>query len=475
MVHRPFRWYRHLTLNAYWFGVSLMWNALHPIVLPVLVLAFAPESAKNTSYGLLTFAGLVVAALVQPISGSLSDGTQHHLGRRRPWILAGTAASLLCLTGLAVARSFWAIAGAYVLLQCCSNIAHGPAQGLMRDAVPSGHRGPAAGAKQLFDMLAVIIAATFAGRLMDDGVRDAASMMALIAGVLVVFTAVTTLTVHEPTATAHAGPIRSLREHLAALAQIDYGQHRDYLRLLAARFCVLLGTYAVQSFGLFYFRDVLQVASASRATSGLMAAVAVSIMVTALPAGSLSERWGRKRPLVIACALTGVGLAGQIGIWQRELTLCPDGRGAGPPVGGARPRCAVGRRLPRRGGDGHLFGCLFRLGHRHGSRRRGGQVPGAVESVHGWCRRRCAPSGAGHGSHERPLEPCRLWISHCVRRGGGVRWAGDRHGHTRYPCTRPPPDGTRAAPRWGRPRRLGRVSKTHPSQKRCRPSVSEGP
>ncbi|HHX44148.1 MAG TPA: SLC45 family MFS transporter [Chloroflexi bacterium] len=309
MVHRPFRWYRHLTLNAYWFGVSLMWNALHPIVLPVLVLAFAPESAKNTSYGLLTFAGLVVAALVQPISGSLSDGTQHHLGRRRPWILAGTAASLLCLTGLAVARSFWAIAGAYVLLQCCSNIAHGPAQGLMRDAVPSGHRGPAAGAKQLFDMLAVIIAATFAGRLMDDGVRDAASMMALIAGVLVVFTAVTTLTVHEPTATAHAGPIRSLREHLAALAQIDYGQHRDYLRLLAARFCVLLGTYAVQSFGLFYFRDVLQVASASRATSGLMAAVAVSIMVTALPAGSLSERWGRKRPLVIACALTGVGLA----------------------------------------------------------------------------------------------------------------------------------------------------------------------
>ena len=59
MVDRPYRWYHHITLNAYWFGVSFMWNALHPIVLPVLVLSFAPEGAKNTSYGLLTFVGIV--------------------------------------------------------------------------------------------------------------------------------------------------------------------------------------------------------------------------------------------------------------------------------------------------------------------------------------------------------------------------------------------------------------------------------
>lgn len=311
MVNRPYRWYHHITLNAYWFGVSFMWNALHPIVLPVLVLSLAPESVKNTSYGLLTFAGLVVAALVQPMSGALSDYTRHRLGRRRPWIIAGTAASILCLMGLAIANSFWLVAVAYVLLQCCSNVAHGPAQGLMRDAVPSGRRGPAAGAKHLFDMLAVIVAATFAGRLMDDGVQDAATMMALMAGVLVLFTAVTTLTVREAALAPDAPdrPMRTVRDQLAALTRVDLKRHRDYARLLAARFCVLLGTYAVQSFGLFYFRDVLQVASASRAVSGLMAAIALSIMATALPAGNLSERWGRKRPIIVACAMTGVGMA----------------------------------------------------------------------------------------------------------------------------------------------------------------------
>lgn len=311
MVNHRYRWHHHITLNAYWFGVSFMWNALHPIVLPVLVLSYAPEGAKNTSYGLLTFVGLIVAALVQPVSGSLSDYTRHRLGRRRPWIVAGTAASLFCLAGLAVANSYWVIAACYILLQCVSNVAHGPAQGLMRDAVPSGRRGPASGAKHLFDMLAVIIAATFAGRLMDDGVQDAVAMMALIAGVLVTFAIVTVVTVRDPgqVATTSPGQTRPLRAHLVSLAHVDLERYGDYARLLMARFCVLLGTYAVQSFGLFYFRDVLQVASASRATSGLMAAVALSILATAVPAGNLSERWGRKRPIIVACAMAGVGMA----------------------------------------------------------------------------------------------------------------------------------------------------------------------
>lgn len=319
-ANHPYHWHHHITLNAYWFGVSFMWNALHPIVLPVLVLAVAPDGAKNTSYGLLTFFGLVVAAAVQPISGSLSDHTRHRLGRRRPWILAGTAASLVCLAGLAVAESFWVIAGAYIALQFASNLAHGPAQGLMRDAVPSGRRGPAAGAKHVFDMAAVIVAATFAGRLMDDGVQDSVTMMTLMGVTLVAFALITSITVREPVPPidATARPTRSPREYLAALARLDLTEHGDYVRLLTARFSVLLGTYAVQSFGLYYFRDVLRVSSASRAVSGLMSAIALSIMITAVPAGSLSERWGRKRPIIVACTMTGVGMALLLAV--RQLT-----------------------------------------------------------------------------------------------------------------------------------------------------------
>ncbi len=88
------RWFNNLLLNAYWFGLSFMWIGLHPILLPIILLGFADET-KNTLYGLLTFVGLLVALVTQPLSGALSDYTRHRLGRRRPWMLLGALLGLV--------------------------------------------------------------------------------------------------------------------------------------------------------------------------------------------------------------------------------------------------------------------------------------------------------------------------------------------------------------------------------------------
>ncbi|MCJ7678801.1 MAG: hypothetical protein MUO35_13890, partial [Anaerolineales bacterium] len=60
-------------VNAYWPGLSFMWNSLHLIILPAVLLGFVDDARKNTALGLLTFVGLMIALLVQPISGALSD------------------------------------------------------------------------------------------------------------------------------------------------------------------------------------------------------------------------------------------------------------------------------------------------------------------------------------------------------------------------------------------------------------------
>ena len=91
----------YVTINVYWFGIAFMWNALHPIVLPALLLRFVPESLKNTYLGGMTFAGLILAMVVQPLAGGLSDGTRSRWGRRRPWILVGTLLDLVFLVGMA--------------------------------------------------------------------------------------------------------------------------------------------------------------------------------------------------------------------------------------------------------------------------------------------------------------------------------------------------------------------------------------
>ena len=87
----------YIAINVYWFGLAFLWNALHPIVLPALLLRYVPEALKNTYLGGMTFVGLVLAMLIQPIAGALSDSTRSHWGRRRPWMLTGTLFSLVFL------------------------------------------------------------------------------------------------------------------------------------------------------------------------------------------------------------------------------------------------------------------------------------------------------------------------------------------------------------------------------------------
>ncbi|HHX64637.1 MAG TPA: SLC45 family MFS transporter [Chloroflexi bacterium] len=303
------RWYHLLTINVFWFGVSFMWNALHPIVLPMLLLSFIGEKAKNTHYGMITFAGLVVALLVQPLSGAMSDFTRHRLGRRRPWIIAGSLLNIVWLIGLIVARNYWVIAGSYILLQFTSNLGHGPAQGIIPDIVPREQRGIAAGAKGLMEMMGTIAAAVLAGRIVGAAFAQPGGMIGIIIAVILVVLAITWRGVKETPLQDDAAPTRFTMEWARAVLRIDIRNNRAYARLLLVRFCVLLGTYSVQSFGFYYFSDVHQVESPARVVGNLMTAIAISILVAAYPAGVLSQRWGRKKLSIMALILVGTGMS----------------------------------------------------------------------------------------------------------------------------------------------------------------------
>ena len=94
-----------LALNAYWVGLSFKWNALHPIILPAVLLNFVPDARKNTYLGLLTFVGLLLAMVIQPLSGAISDRWISRWGRRRPLMVLGALFDfvfLACWPGPAV-------------------------------------------------------------------------------------------------------------------------------------------------------------------------------------------------------------------------------------------------------------------------------------------------------------------------------------------------------------------------------------
>jgi MFS family permease len=304
-MKKPISLAQLLVLNAYWVGLSFMWNALHPIILPAVLLNYVPNAQKNTYLGLLTFVGLFIAMLIQPISGAISDGWASRFGRRRPLIVLGTLFDFVFLLLLAFGGGLlWLFVG-YVGLQISSNIAHGPLQGLLPDRVPKQQVGVASSLKTFMDMLSLIIASLLAGRLLDPQTRNPTNIMLVLIGLLAISASITIFfTPEEPT---HDRARLDLRGVLATF-KIDFRQNTAYWWLIAERALFLLGIYGVQAFAQYYLQDVLRVADPPRETGDLLAYITIGLVILVLIGGWLTDRFGAKRILYFASAITAVGM-----------------------------------------------------------------------------------------------------------------------------------------------------------------------
>ena len=168
------RWFDYLTINLFWLGLNIRNTALTSIFMPYLVTLFAPDAIKNTALGAMRSAGLVIAMLVQPAAGILSDRSTSRFGRRRPYILVGVLFDCLFLAAIALSWNYWALLIAVLLLQFSSNISHGPLQGLIPDLVPEDERGRASAVKAIFELTPVILVGLTIAKLVGAGKLDLA-------------------------------------------------------------------------------------------------------------------------------------------------------------------------------------------------------------------------------------------------------------------------------------------------------------
>src|SRR5689334_5718789 len=182
-----------LLLNGAWAGISFMWNSLHPLILPAVLLKFVPDTQKNTTLGLLLFSGLLTAIFMQPLAGFVSDHWASRWGRRRPLILLGVLFNFVFLSCIGWAGGLaWLFIG-YIGLQLSSNLAQGALQGLLPDRVSPGHMGRAAALKSFLDMASLVAAALVAGRLLDPVTHDASPVILIVIAVLASAAAITLL------------------------------------------------------------------------------------------------------------------------------------------------------------------------------------------------------------------------------------------------------------------------------------------
>ncbi|HAF60913.1 MAG TPA: hypothetical protein DCK95_01145 [Anaerolineaceae bacterium] len=294
------------TLNVYWYGLSFLWNTIHPLVLPTILLNFVPETSKNTYLGLLTFLGLILAMLVQPIAGARSDQFRSRWGRRRPFIAFGTLLDGIVLIGIAYSRSVTGIFVGYIALQISSNIAHGPMQGLIPDQVPDRQKGLASGIKNFMDVFGLITASVLAGKLLTPDNSDPLPIFRVVIGVLLITALITILTTHEESTVSEKNKTKepfSLKQVFA----VDFKTNRAFGNLILSRFIFLLGVYGIQTFAQYYIIDVLAVENALKATGEMMTAIALALVFCALISGWLTDKIGPVKLMNLAMVTTALG------------------------------------------------------------------------------------------------------------------------------------------------------------------------
>jgi len=301
----------YIRITIFGFAMTALWSSLHSIILPLRIMDFVPESQKATFLGILTFTGLILAIVVQPIAGLMSDRSGSRWGLRRPFIFIGGILTLSFLPGIGLAGSLAVLFAIYYLLQASANTALGPYQALIPDFVPQEEKGRASGVKNLLDILGGVTFVWLTGQLMNNyfpGEGNRWLWFSLgILGAAFLGTMIYTLTrVKEQPTTGKIG--LSFRSMLARCFRIDTRANPDYLRFLLSRLFFIIPLTAFQVFGLYFFRDVAGVSSPA-ATMGDFVMVSGACMLGATyPAGRLSDRLGHRPVAMISGIISACGI-----------------------------------------------------------------------------------------------------------------------------------------------------------------------
>lgn len=316
---------QHLAISSFWFGNNLHWGALGMIIIPSQATRMSGPVGltEGEITGWTIGVGAVVGALVPPIVGAFSDRCTSPIGRRRPFVLAGTLLNLLALAVFYLAfraNNLWGYIGAWMLIGLGNNIAVGAFSGIIPDVVPKEQRGMASSWMATMQQLGTIGGFVVGGMLLTQGREQDLLALSVIAAGLAVVTVVTVAGTPERRL-MNAVPFRWTE--LKACFWIDPRRYPDFGWVWITRAFFTTGWWLIQPILLYFMRDVVRAPNPPGAIMVLGGIVLVCAIPTGIAGGLLSDRWGRKPIIFIAALVMSVTclLFAGLGLLPVEIRL----------------------------------------------------------------------------------------------------------------------------------------------------------
>jgi MFS family permease len=258
------------------------------------------EGEKEAILALVTGAGAAVSLVANPLFGAFSDRTTSRLGRRVPWVVFGAVLGAAALIALAGAPNVAIMALLWCLVQAGCNGAYAAITAAIPDRVPVPQRGAVGGLAAMGQTVGILIGAVIAAVVSGNfALGYLVCAGALVAGVALYF--------FRSDDVALPAEVRP-PFNLAAFARgfwISPARYPDFAWAWLTRLLVNIGNHMVTLYLLFFLSDAVHL----KETEGIEPAFgvliltglyAVMVIITSVIGGPLSDRMGKRKPLVIA-------------------------------------------------------------------------------------------------------------------------------------------------------------------------------
>lgn len=292
-------WRLIISLAVVFFVLLTLYVAVLQVLLPNQIQDLDPAS-KATDLGILFAITSVFSTTITPLSGALSDRTRSRFGRRTPWIVLGALIGGGALIFVPYAQGMISITATWLVASISLNSMQTPITTVIAERLPASERGVASGVVGAA-MTGGVSAGTIFGGLLAHNMRFAYGVLGL--GIIAACIAFVFLNPEPRTPLERPPPFR-----LGAFLRsfwVDPRQHPDFAWAFLGRFTIYMGYQAVGTYLLYILEDHIGLSQvdANQMIARLASITFVALMFASVGSGWLSDRIGRRKPLVFGAAL----------------------------------------------------------------------------------------------------------------------------------------------------------------------------